>query len=264
VTRPSNTWRFARALLVTNLKATLALRGAFVMQVVFMALNNLTFFVFWWALMRRVPHLRGWRLGDIQVLFGIVAVSVGLVVTFAGGVRHLGRFIDEGGLDTLLTQPKPVLVHALGLRLHAAGFGDVLSGIVFIACSGQISWPALPLVGLAVLGSALVFVGCGIVFFSLAFWLGNVETFAHQLWDLLITFSLYPEPLFGGALRLILFTLLPAGLVGYVPARFAQSPSVSLALLLFAAAGVYLAIAVVVFECGLRRYASGSRFGTFG
>jgi viologen exporter family transport system permease protein len=264
VTRHSNNLRFARALLATNVKATLMLRGAFVMQVVFMALNNLTFFVFWWALMRRVPNLRGWRLGDMQVLFGVVAAGFGAAVTLAGGVRHLGRFIDDGELDTLLTQPKPVLVHALGLRLQASGFGDVLSGIAFIAYSGQVSWRALPVVVLAIAASAFVFVASGIVFFSLAFWLGPVETLARQLWELLITFSLYPEPLFGGVLRLVLFTLLPAGFVGYVPARLVQRPSVADALLLTAAAAGYLAIAAVVFNRGLRRYASGSRFGAFG
>ena len=57
---------------------------------------------------------------------------------------------------------------------------------------------------------------CGIVFFSLAFWLGRVDGLARQLWDLLVTFSLYPEPLFGGALRLALFTVLPAGLPCWV------------------------------------------------
>ena len=264
MTRHSNHLRFVRALLATNVKATLMLRGAFVMQVVFMALNNLTFFVFWWALMRRVPDLRGWRLGDIQLLFGVVAAGFGAAVTLAGGVRHLGRFIDEGELDTLLTQPKPVLVHALGLRLQASGFGDALSGIVFIAYSGQVSWRALPVVVLAIVASALVLVASGIVFFSLAFWLGRVETVARQLWDLLITFSLYPEPLFGGVLRLALFTLLPAGFVGYVPARLVRSPSVGLVLLMSAAIAVYLTIAIVVFDRGVRRYTSGSRFGTFG
>jgi ABC-2 type transport system permease protein len=264
VTRHSNNLRFARALLATNVKATLMLRGAFVMQVVFMALNNLTFFVFWWALMRRVSDLRGWRLGDIQLLFGVVAVGFGAAVTLAGGVRHLGRLIDEGELDTLLSQPKPVLVHALGLRLQASGFGDVLSGIALIAYSGQVSWRALPIVALAIVASAVVLVASGIVFFSLAFWLGRVETVARQLWDLLITFSLYPEPLFGGVLRLALFTLLPAGFVGYVPVRFVQRPSIADALLLTAAAAGYLAIGVVVFNRGLRRYASGSRFGAFG
>src|SRR5216117_978003 len=151
------------------------LRGAFVMQVAFMALNNLTFFVFWWALMRRVPMLRGWHLGDIQVLFGIVAAGFGLAVTFAGGVRHLGRFIDDGELDTLLTQPRPVLLYALGLRSQASGVGDVLSGVAFIGWSGQFSWHGLPLIGFAIGASALVVIASGIVFFSLAFWLGKVE-----------------------------------------------------------------------------------------
>ena len=53
-----NSIRFAAALLATNLKASLMLRGAFAMQLIFMALTNLTFFVFWWALMRRVRCLR--------------------------------------------------------------------------------------------------------------------------------------------------------------------------------------------------------------
>src|SRR6185436_10707585 len=93
--------RFALALTATNLKASLRHRTAFTMQVLFMMLNNATFFVFWWALMHRVTHVRGWSLGDIQVLFGLVACGFGLAVTVAGGVVHLGRFIDEGELDAL-------------------------------------------------------------------------------------------------------------------------------------------------------------------
>ena len=256
--------RFAAALFVTNLKATTMLRGAFVTQVVFMALNNATFFVFWWALMARVPVLHGWRLADIQVLFGIVATAFGIAVLGAGGVRHLGQLIDEGELDTLLTQPKPALLYALGLRSQPSGGGDLLSGMAFIALSGQVAWHDLPLLVLVIASSTIVFVATGVIFFSLAFWLGKVETLSRQLWDMLITFSLYPEPLFGGAVRLVLFTLLPAGFVAYVPARLMKAPTVADALLLAAMTAVYALIAVVVFERGLRRYSSGSRFGTFG
>ena len=262
--RPLRHGRFAAALFRTNVRASLAQRGAFAIQVVFMVLNNLTFFVFWWALMRRVPHLRGWHLADIEVLFGVAAVGFGLAVTVAGGVRHLGRVIEDGGLDVLLTQPRPVLLYALGLRLQPSGVGDVLSGIGFIAYSGRVEWQALPAVALAIVGSALVFVACGIVFFSLAFWLGQIESLARQLWDLLVTFSLYPEPLFGGSVRFVLFTVLPAGFIGYVPARLVREPSFATALLVVAAACVYLGIATVIFDCGLRRYTSGSRVSTFG
>jgi ABC-2 type transport system permease protein len=260
----ADSFAFVRALVATNLKATLALRGAFLVQVVFMALNNFTFFVFWWVLMRRVPSIRGWSLGDIALLYGIVAVAFGLAVSLAGGVRYLGQLIDDGNLDTLLTQPRSVLVYALCLRSQPSGFGDVLSGIMFIAWSREVSWSTLPLLAAAVVAGALIFVACGIVFFSLAFWLGKVETISRQLWELLITFSLYPEPLFGGALRLALFTLLPAGFVGYIPARVVQAPSVADVVLLAGGAVAYVGLAVVVFEYGLRRYASANRFTTFG
>jgi ABC-2 type transport system permease protein len=264
MTTHSRTFRFARALLATNLKASLMMRGAFTMQVLFMMLNNVTFFVFWWALMRRVPDIRGWHLRDIQVLFGVVAAGVGLAVSLGGGVRHLARWITDGELDTLLVQPKPVLLYAIGLRSQASGFGDLVSGIGFIAWSGQVSWSAAPLVAGAILASAIVFLASGVVFFSLAFWLGRVETLARQLWDLLIIFSLYPEALFGGLLRLVLFTAIPAGFVGYVPAHVAQHPSVRGIALLAGAVAVYSTLAIVTFNRGLRRYASGSRFGTFG
>jgi ABC-2 type transport system permease protein len=260
----SNSLAFARALVATNLKATLALRGAFVLQVVFMALNNVTFFVFWWVLMRRVTSLRGWQLADVQLLFGLVAVSFGLTVTVAGGVRHLGRLIEDGDLDTLLTQPRSVLVYALGMRSLPSGAGDVLSGLVFIATSGEVAWHTLPLLLVALLASAAVFLASGIAFFSLVFWLGNVDTMARQFWELLITFSLYPEPLFGGVLRLALFTVLPAGFVAYLPVRVVQAPSFVLVCLLVLGASAYLSLAVLMFERGLRRYASGSRFSTFG
>ena len=264
MTRLSHGLTFVSALVRTNLRATLALRGAFLIQAAFMAVNNLTFFVFWWVLMRRVDSLRGWHLADVELLFGVVAVSFGLTVTVAGGVRHLGRFIEEGELDTLLTQPRAVLVYALGLRSQPSGVGDFLSGMAFIAMSGAVSWRTGPVVIAAVAASVLVLLACGIAFFSLAFWLGRVDTIARQLWDLLITFSLYPDALFGGVLRLALFTLLPAGFVGYLPVRLVRDPSMEHVVLLLAAAAGYLAAAVFIFDRGLRRYASGSRFTAFG
>jgi ABC-2 type transport system permease protein len=139
-----------------------------------------------------------------------------------------------------------------------------VSGMIIIGWSGQVGWLDVPRVMVAILASAIVFVASGVMFFSLAFWLGKVDTLARQLWELVITFALYPEPLFGGALRLVLFTLIPAGWIGYVPARLAQQTSWSQLLLLIAAAAFYLAAAAVTFDRGLRRYVSGSRFAAFG
>src|SRR5262245_26674733 len=128
-------WTFVKALFATNMKNAVAQRGAFVLQALFMVINNVTYFVFWWLLLRRVPHIRGWRIDDMELLFGLLATAFGLVAVVAGGVRHLSRFIDGGELDTLLTQPKPVLVYAVGMRSQASGFGDILAGVAFLFAS---------------------------------------------------------------------------------------------------------------------------------
>ena len=94
--------------------------------------------------------------------------------------------------------------------------------------------------------------------------MGDVETLARQLWELTITFALYPEPLFGGVLRLLLFTALPAGIVGYLPARVIRTSSWALAGSLTVASAAYLVGAIVMFDRGLKRYTSGSRFATLG
>jgi ABC-2 type transport system permease protein len=84
------------------------------------------------------------------------------------------------------------------------------------------------------------------------------------MFDSVIMFSLYPEPLFGGAMRFVLFTLVPAGFVGYWPARLVRSPSILGAAELVAVAGAYVLTAAWVFARGLRTYCGGSRFELVG
>jgi len=256
--------RFATALLATNWKAALALRGAFWAQVAGMALNNLLFFTMWWIFFDRFEEIRGWRVGDMLALFGVVAAGFGSSVVVAGGVRDLARTIVEGELDALLTQPKNVLHHALGSRSLAHGWGDLTSGVLFVLVSGVLAPSSLPWLAVAVALSCAMFVASGVMLHSLAFWLGNVETLARTAWEFLVTFSLYPPVLFSGALRLVLFTLVPAGFIGYLPAGLLREFAWSDLALAVGGVGAYGALAAWVFRCGLARYESGSRFGVRG
>jgi ABC-2 type transport system permease protein len=140
----------------------------------------------------------------------------------------------------------------------------MLSGIGFLAISGHLTLVTLPLIALLIVAGSTTILACGIVFFSLPFWMGRAETVSRQLWELLITFSLYPEPLFGGALRVMLFTVLPAAFVAYLPVQIVRQPSVAMLTISLTGSAAYLGVAVWVFGRGLRRYASGSRFVAFG
>jgi ABC-2 type transport system permease protein len=77
-----------------------------------------------------------------------------------------------------------------------------------------------------------------------------------------ITFSSYPIVLFDGTARFLLLTILPAGLIGAIPAELVRSFSWLRLLEFYAATMIFLSLAVFMFYRGLRRYESGSAIQT--
>jgi ABC-2 type transport system permease protein len=74
----------------------------------------------------------------------------------------------------------------------------------------------------------------------------------------MLTFGIYPITLFDNYAKLILFTLIPAALMGAVPAEFIRSFTWQTLAELLLGAIVFLSISIAVFRLGLRRYESGS------
>jgi ABC-2 type transport system permease protein len=258
------TARFATSLVATSVRSAMAERAAFLMRVILMAVNNAIFFTFWIVLLSRVPRIRGYTLGDVAVLYGIVAVAHGLAVFVGGGIQYLARVIHDGELDALIAQPKPTLLYAVGLRSQPSGLGDIVSGLVMIALSGRVTPTGIPVVLAGGIAGASVLISTAVLVHSAAFWFGRTESASRQLYEVTLMFSLYPDTLFTGPMRWILFTVIPAGFVGYLPAELIRAPAVWTAAAIGAGVLGYAALAGWVFERGLRVYSSGSRFATFG
>jgi ABC-2 type transport system permease protein len=108
------------------------------------------------------------------------------------------------------------------------------------------------------ISSALVFVGFSVFVGSLSFFLGDASSLADQWRAAMLTFSTYPAVLFEGAVKLLLFTLLPAGFVSYLPVQALRDLSLADAGLALAGACGVLVAGVAVFYVGLRRYESGN------
>jgi len=252
--------RFARQLVSRQLEASFALRGAFWMSAGLMLVNDLIYFSTWWILLARFGHVGGWQLADMMCLYAISAAGFGLCVVVTGGIHDLSRRIDEGDLDAFLTQPKSVLVQALASRTQPSGWGDLSVALGLFALSGKVQLQTVPALLVSVLCSFVTFVACGIVAHSLAFWFGRTQTLSRALWEFTLMFSMYPPALFGSGVRFLLFTLLPAGLVSYLPVELLRHPSWAALGAALGGSLAYAAFAVWLFEQGLRRYASGSRF----
>jgi ABC-2 type transport system permease protein len=241
-----------------NLMSAMAYRGAFLMQVVGMILNNAMLLFFWWVLFTQLPTLRGWTLRQVMVLYAIVAFGYGLTNVVCGNAFLLARIVVRGDLDYYLALPADPLIHVLVSRMSLSAWGDMLFGLAVFVIADPQAWRHLPLFLLLGLLSGLIIVAFGVLVGSLAFWVGNADNLAGQAINALITFGIYPIEIFPTAVQWLLYTLIPAAFIGSMPAALLQDFSWDqLAILALAAGGLAL-LARTVFQWGLRRYESGN------
>ena len=249
---------FLLALWKANLLAAMEYRVSFISQVVGMMLNNAAYFIFWIIFFDRFKQIRGWGLEDMFFLFGVVAASFGLGAFLFGNALDLANVIANGRLDYYLSLPRPVLLHVLASRSITSGLGDFAYGVLSFLVARQFAPDTIARFMLSILFATTIFITFLTLVQSLAFWFGNAAQIGQQATNAMITFSIYPTTLFDGSARLILFTIIPAALIGAVPAEFIRSFSWETLAQLVGAALISFTLALIVFHRGLRRYESGS------
>lgn len=250
--------KFLFAVWQANLQSVMEYRISFISQVVGMIFNNFIYFAIWIIFFERFKDVRGWGINDMYVTYGIIASAFGLVALFFGNSFVLGDIINNGRLDYYLSLPRPVLLHATSSRMISSGMGDLTYGYISYALSGQFTWDGFLRFNLAILLAATVFAAFLILVNSLAFWAGIVTSLSNLMLNAMLTFGIYPITLFDNYAKLILFTIIPAALMGALPAEFVHTYTWQTLAQLLLGAMIFLGLSVTVFKLGLKRYESGS------
>lgn len=251
-------------LLAVNLRSSLAQRGSFLLRAAMMFFNNLIFFVTWIVLFQKVERLGDWTLNDVCYLFGISALAFGLGYGSLAGYTRIPELVRSGGLDTYLLKPRSVLMQVLASRSEASAWGDVVSGMLLVIWSGYLDLAHAPLFVASALGAAAVFVASGTIYFSIAFWHDHGDDLSFRLWEVTITFSLYPESIFPRFSKIFLYTVFPAAFISFIPSQLVRAPSWEGGILFVAGVAAIVALSRAVFYLGLRHYESGSRWSVHG
>jgi len=249
---------FINHLIKLNLAINMEYRATFISQAIGMFINNGIYFVFWLMFFDRFEEIRGYQIDQIFLLFAIVALGWGLAFTFAGNAGRVVDLVAQGRLDYYLTLPRPVLTHLLFSRMDPFTVGDLTFGFIAYLFTGRFDPVSIVLFLLCSALAGVIFASFAALTGCLSFFMGNANQLSGHLMNTMISFSLYPFGLFQGVLRLILFTLIPAGFVGAVPVDVVETHSLALLGALVGAAGVSVIVLSVVFKIGLRRYESGS------
>ena len=253
--------RLLRGYQAANLAMAMEYRAAFFAQVFGMILNDALWLAYWALFFGRFPVVRGWERADVLMLWAIITTGFGLAEATFGAWRMLAKYIAEGQLDYYLVLPKHPLWHALMSRASPTGWGDLIFGLIVFAIWGAPTWPRIGLFVLCALACGLLLLGISIAANSVAFFVGQADALARQVDNAMIHFSTYPGAIFDGAVRVILFTLVPAGFINNLPVTVMREGNLAFLAWTWAAAVAWLCFGQWLFQVGLRRYESGNLIG---
>jgi ABC-2 type transport system permease protein len=233
-------------------------RVSFLTQVVGMIINDLGLVLVWLIFFQKFTSVNGWGFPEMALLFAISTVNHSLLMIFARGAHHLGRFIARGELDYFLSYPKNVLWHACVSKTDISSIGDLIFGLGIFFLFGQPTFEKfIAFLGISIV-TALIIFNFNVITQSLTFYFGNFEEAAEQMHHALLGLALYPQTSFYGGLKIVTLTVLPAFFIAAVPVQILQGFNLSLWLTLLVFWLTTSLLAVFVFQKGLRRYESGS------
>ncbi|MGD9643057.1 MAG: ABC-2 family transporter protein [Elusimicrobiales bacterium] len=218
--------------------------------------------IFFWGLLF---HNFGTSLGaggvhfsEVMLLFAIASSSFGLFNIFFGGAQKLSQIIISGQLDVFLLYPKDPLFMSIISKSSLAAWGDLLFGCIlaFAVLPRNIS-SALAFIYFSGVAT-IILASFSVIINSLTFYLGNAQEIHRTALMGLLSFSSYPETVFSGATKVILFSFLPVGLYLYLPLRAILRLDIASFALSSGIAAVFLLTAWLVFRGGIKRFESGN------
>ena len=241
-----------------NMASAMEYRVSFLTQAIGMAINNSSFVFFWWVAFQQIGGtIGGYGFRDVMFIWALVSGCFGLASVLFGNVDRITSLVVSGEFDTYLTQPKDPLLSMVCARTSFSAWGDFLYGVVLFALSGQ-GWKAVPIFVLGLILSTLILTAIGITAHTLSFYIGDASLAGNMVKQFILNFSLYPVGIYPQVLRLLMYTVIPAGFIAHVPLALARGMDWRWFLVWIGASAVYCVGAWWFFHRGMRRYESGN------
>ncbi len=244
-----------------NLQSAMEYRASFISQALGMLLNDSFFIFFWWVIFQKVSSIGGYGFREVMLIWALAASTFGAVHIVFGNVSRLPGVIMNGGLDTFLLQPKDVYMSVQCSSMDLSAWGDLVFGFVlFFAIFGLDPLKLLLFIlftcaGGLLMGAVLAAAG------TLTFFVGNSSTISRMVMEFILNFSLYPDSIYGREIKFIMYTLLPAGFIIFMPIRMLTAFSWYGLLILLMVDAVYVTASYLFFRKGLKKYESGNLIG---
>lgn len=241
-----------------HIKTAMEYKFNFVVQVIFMVLNNAAFTLFWIVIFSHLDEINGWILNDFLALFSLAAICYGVASLFLGNWRDLNEIVSEGKLDFYMVLPKDVLAHTLVSKSFFSAVGDVIFGIILFFLAVPFTLITIFYLILFTIGGALILVSLSVIMNCAAFWIGRSTQTSYAVLNLLLSMSVYPSVLYGPFIKTIFFFIIPIFFINNASIFILQEFSWAWMLGFIFMSLFMPVVAYIVFKLGLKKYESGN------
>lgn len=238
-------------------KRELLNKVTFMSNIIFMILNNSCMIAQWVVLFSLKSDMGGYTFKQVLLLWGISAGVFGVSHFFFKKCYSLSETINKGKLDAYIVQPKNILISAITSDVEVSAIGDILFalGVYFIY---GFSFSSFILFLIFIITGGLMLTAISVILQSLSFWFNNADMVADVGNRLMVNFATYPDGIFKGITKWLLFTLIPVGIVDYIPVKIIIEFNPYLLMINIGVCLLLIAFAYFVFYQGLKRYSSSN------
>lgn len=258
--------RYARlyaAFFAQSVKAKLEYRLDFALGIAATFLTQAAGLVFLGVVFSKVPHIHGWSLYEVALIYGIAGAARGLTEFLFDNVWWLSWvYVREGRFDHLLHRPVDPLFHFIADRVETHGLGNLVTGLAVVAVAWShlgipVTAGRLAFLAVALASGACIHFAINLAAASLSFWLVDMRHLIGTL-DSFSALGRYPLVIYPQGLQFFLTWILPYGFVAFFPAGFLLDRPGFATIGLFApvVAAAALLAAAAVFRRGLAAYES--------
>lgn len=248
------TWEVVK----TNLMAAMEYRVSFIMQILAMVANDTMMIFLWVIFFQKFGEINGWTFRDTVMLWSITTINFAIVMAMTRGVFELAKTITRGELDYYLAFPVDTLWYVSVSQMSVPAAGDLVFGIILYLLYGDLSLKGVALFAFLCVTTAWIFFNFIVLTQSIAFFVGNFEEAAEQWYHMLLGFTLYPQTVFHGVLKMLMFTLVPAFFIATLPVEIINFFSWEKIWWLFGFGLITFILAIGLFRLGLKKYESGN------
>ena len=252
---------------MVSLRGQMQYRASFIMLSLGTFVSSGIEFVGVWVMFERFGQLRGWRLPEVALFYGMISLAFAFAEAATRGFDTFADMVRTGEFDRVLLRPRSTELQIVGREFQLLRIGRFTQGLVvliFASTSLQVAWTLqrILLLVLTVVSGACLFGGLFIIQATLCFWTIDSLEIMNTMTYGGVQAAQYPLTIYRDWFRKFFTFVVPLATVTYYPAiailgrsdplgtsRWFQylSPLIG---------GVFLIVSLFIWRIGVRHYHS--------